>query len=99
MYFSETSLTKQSPNNIKEKNAYMFQETGSYFTEMWVIIVVLLFQISHKTHLKPVDFFNIPKYYLQLVITEHVPSLPALLQVTLQTKENMSLRLSLAWPS
>lgn len=70
----------------KGEDAYVLQEAGSYLAEMGVIIVVLFLQVSYKAHLKPVDVFNVPKDHLQLLITEHVPSLPALLQVALQTK-------------
>lgn len=70
----------------KGEDAYVLQEAGSYLAEMGVIIVVLFLQVSYKAHLKPVDVFNVPKDHLQLLITEHVPSFPALLQVALQTK-------------
>lgn len=73
----------------------MLQEAGSYLTEVGVIIVVLFLQVSHEAHLKPVDVFNVPKDYLQLLITEHVPSLPALLQVALHTKEKSRMRMFL----
>ena len=73
----------------------MLQEAGSYLAEVGVVIIVLLLQVSHKAHLKPVDVFNVPKDDLKLLIAEHVPSLAALLQVALQTKKKPRLRLSL----
>lgn len=73
----------------------MLQEAGSYLAEVGVIIIVLFFQVSHEAHLKPVDVFNVPKDYLHLLITEHIPSLPALLQVALQIKEKLKVRMPL----
>lgn len=77
------------------EDAYVLQEAGSYLTQVGVIIVVLFLQVSHEAHLKPVDVFNIPKDHLQLLIAEHVSSLPALLQVALHTKEKPSMRMFL----
>lgn len=71
----------------------MLQEARSYLAEVGVVIVVLLLQVSHKAHLKPVDVFNVPKDDLQLLIAEHVPSFSALLQVALQTKKRPRLRM------
>lgn len=70
----------------------MLQEAGSYLAEVGVIIVVLLLQVSHEAHLKSVDVFNVSKDDFQLLITEHVPSLSALLQVPLQTKEKLRVK-------
>lgn len=62
----------------------MFQKTRSNFTKMGFLNVVLFLQVSHKSHLKSVDIFNVSKYHFQLVIIEHVNPLSALPQVALQ---------------
>lgn len=72
----------------------MLKEARSYLAEVGVIIVVLLLQVSHKAHLKSVDVFNVPKDDFQLLVTEHVPSLAALLQVALQTKKKLRVWMS-----
>lgn len=72
----------------------MLKEARSYLAEVGVIIVVLLLQVSYKAHLKSVDVFDVPKDDFQLLVTEHVPSLAALLQVSLQTKEKLRVWMS-----
>lgn len=71
------NLSQKPPH--KGEETYVLQEAGSYLAEVGVVIVVLFLQVSHEAHLKSVDVFNVPKDHLQLFITEHVPSLPALL--------------------
>ena len=51
---------------------------------MWFLCVVLFLQISDKAHLEAVDVLNVPEDDLQLVVIEHVHTLPALAQVSLQ---------------
>lgn len=51
---------------------------------MGFLCVVLLLQVSHKTHLEAVDVLDVPEDDLKLVVIEHVHTLPALAQVSLQ---------------
>lgn len=51
---------------------------------MGFLCVVLLLQVPNKAHLEAVDVLDVPKDDLQLVIIEHVHTLPALAQVSLQ---------------
>lgn len=51
---------------------------------MGVLCVVLFLQVSNKAHLEAVDVLDVPKDDFQLVIVEHVHTLPALAQVALQ---------------
>ena len=51
---------------------------------MRVVCVVLFLQVSNEAHLEAVDVLDVPKDDLQLVIIEHVHTLPALAQVALQ---------------
>lgn len=51
---------------------------------MGFLCVVLLLQVSHKAHLEAVDVLDVPEDDLKLVVIEHVHTLPALAQVSLQ---------------
>lgn len=51
---------------------------------MGFLCVVLFLQVSNKAHLEAVDVLDVPKDDLQLVVIEHVHTLPALAQVSLQ---------------
>ncbi len=51
---------------------------------MRFLCVVLFLQVSNKTHLETVDVLNVSKDDLQLVVIEHIHTLPALAQVSLQ---------------
>lgn len=82
VFCTPQKTTPISPNKIT-KWTYVFKETRSDLTEMGILVVVLFLQVPDKTHLKSIDIFNVPKDDLQLFITEHIPSLPALLQVAL----------------
>lgn len=53
---------------------------------MWFFCVVLFLQISNKAHLEAVNVLDVSKDDLQLVIIEHVHTLPTLAQVTLERK-------------
>lgn len=58
---------------------------------MGFLCVVLLLQVPHEAHLEAVDVLDVPKDNLQLVVVEHVHTLPALAQVSLHTdKQNMA---------
>lgn len=46
--------------------------------------VVLFLQVSNKAHLEAVNVLDVPKDDLQLVVVEHVHTLPTLAQVTLE---------------
>lgn len=54
---------------------------------MGLLCVVLLLQIPHEAHLEAVDILDVPENDLELVIVEHVYTLPALTQVSLQTNK------------
>lgn len=64
----------------------MFQEAWTYFTQMGFLCVILLFQISNKSHLKSIDVLDVSKNDFYLVIIEHVNPLSALPQVTLNMR-------------
>lgn len=51
---------------------------------MGLLCVVLFLQVSNESHLEAVDVLDVPKDDLQLVVIEHVHTLPALAQVALQ---------------
>lgn len=51
---------------------------------MGLLCVVLFLQVSNKAHLEAVDVLDVTKDHLQLVVIEHVHTLPALPQVSLQ---------------
>lgn len=51
---------------------------------MRFLCVVLFLQVSNKAHLETIDVLNVPKDDLQLVVVEHIHTLPALAQVPLQ---------------
>lgn len=63
----------------------MFQKAWSNFTEMWLVCVELLLQVSNKAQLESVDILHVPKNHFKLVFIKHVSSLLAVPQVTLQT--------------
>lgn len=52
---------------------------------MRFLCVVLLLQVPHEAHLEAVDILDVPEDDLELVVVEHVYTLPALTQVSLQT--------------
>lgn len=49
--------------------------------------VVLLLQVPHEAHLETVDILDVPEDDLELVVVEHVYTLPALTQVSLQANK------------
>ena len=51
---------------------------------MGVVCVVLFLQVSNKAHLEAVDVLDVPEDDLQLVVIEHVHTLPALAQIALK---------------
>ena len=51
---------------------------------MGLLCVVLFLQVSNEAHLEAVDVLDVSKNDLQLIIIEHVHTLPALAQVALQ---------------
>lgn len=63
---------------------YLQEETRAYFTEVWLVFVVLLFQVSEKLPLKPVDIFYVAEDGLQLRLSEHLWVFTALTDVTLK---------------
>lgn len=60
------------------------KEAGAYFTEMWLIFVVLLLQLFEELPLEFVNIFYVAKDGLQLQVSEHVGVFPALTDVTLK---------------
>lgn len=73
---------------IKWGGCYLQEKTGAYFTEMWLLLVVLLLQFSKELPLKLVDVFNVTEDGFQLQLSEHVGVFAALTDVTLQHKQN-----------
>lgn len=59
---------------------------------MGFLCVVLFLQIPNEAHLEAVDVLDVPEDDLQLVIIEHVHTLPALAQVSLQQCRSQLLR-------
>lgn len=59
---------------------------------MGFLCVVLFLQIPNEAHLEAVDVLDVPKDDLQLVVIEHVHTLPALTQVSLQQCRSQLLR-------
>lgn len=45
---------------------YLQEKTGAYFTEMRLVFVIVLLQVSEKLPLKPVDIFYVAEDGLQL---------------------------------
>ncbi len=66
---------------------YLQEETRAYFTEMWLIFVVLLLQIFKKLPLKLVDVLYVAEDCLQLQLSEHVRVFTALTDVTLRVTQ------------
>ena len=66
---------------------YLQEKTGAYFTEMWLVFVVLLLQVSEKLPLKPVDVLDVAEDGLQLQLSEHVRVFTALTDVTLKVTQ------------
>lgn len=64
---------------------YLQEKTRAYFTEMWLVFVVLLLQVSDKLPLKPVDVLYVAEDGLQLQLSEHVRVFTALTDVTLKS--------------
>lgn len=56
---------------------------------MWLFCVVLFLQISNEAHLEAVNVFDVSKDDLQLVVIEHIHTLPTLAQVTLEQKDTL----------
>lgn len=54
---------------------------------MGFFCVVLLLQVPHEAHLEAVDVLDVPEDDLELVVVEHVYTLPALAQVSLRTNK------------
>lgn len=67
---------------------YLQEKTRAYFTEMWLVFVVLLLQVSEKLPLKPVDVLYVAEDGFQLQLSEHVRVFTALTDVTLKVTQN-----------
>lgn len=63
---------------------YLQEKTRAYFTEMRLVFVVLLLQVSQKLPLKLVDVFYVAEDGLQLQLGKHVRVFTALADVTLK---------------
>lgn len=66
---------------------YLQEKTRAYFTEMWLVFVVLLLQVSEKLPLKPVDVLYVAEDGFQLQLSEHVRVFTALTDVTLKVTQ------------
>lgn len=69
---------------------YLQEKTRAYFTEMWLVFVVIFLQASEKLPLKPVDVLYIAEDGRQLQLSEHVRVFTALTDVTLKVTQNQS---------
>ena len=69
--------------------SYVLQEAGPDLTEVRLLRVILLLQVSNKPQLESVDVLNVPEYHFQLVVIKHVSSFFALSKVTLERRNNM----------
>lgn len=67
---------------------YLQEKTRAYFTEMWLVFVVLLLQVSEKLPLKPIDVLYVAEDGFQLQLSEHVRVFTALTDVTLKVTQN-----------
>lgn len=67
---------------------YLQEKTRAYFTEMRLVFVVLLLQVSEKLPLKPVDVLYVAEDGLQLQLSKHVRVFMALTDVTLKVTQN-----------
>lgn len=66
---------------------YLHEKTRAYFTEMWLVFVVLLLQVSEKLPLKLVKILYVTEDGLQLQLSEHVRVFAALTDVTLKGRK------------
>lgn len=65
----------------------MLEKAAAYFTEVRLVLVVVLFQVSEELPLELVDVFNVAEDDLQLELREHVWVLEALTDVALKKKK------------
>ena len=70
---------------------YLQEKAGAYFTEMWLVFVVVLLQVFEKLPLKSVDVFYVAEDDLQLRLSEHFRVFTALADVTLKACTNICL--------
>lgn len=68
------------------KRFYLQQKTRAYLTDMWLLFVVLLLQVSEKLPLKLINIFYIAEDGLELQLGEHVWMFAALADVTLKKR-------------
>lgn len=63
---------------------YLQKKTGAYFTEIWLVFIILFLKVFKKLPLKFVNIFNVAEDYLQLWLSKHIWMFTALAYVTLK---------------
>lgn len=68
----------------------MLEKAGAYFTEVRLVFVVVLLQVSEELLLELVDVFDVAEDGLQLELCEHVRVLVALTDVALKVRKKQT---------